>query len=166
MRMKINLLLLLTLTLALSARAQSKPPVCTNCFELNAWDFPDTNWFSHAGYPPVKFSNLVNVDGYDGNILLLDTTNTTPAFLFYNLVETNSDSTTFTNFICSEGSISLWANFDWSSSNQGGTGPSNYANLISLGLAGTNGPWWAWYLSQDGDTVYFSSQTNGGRSEE
>jgi len=127
--------------------------------ELDSWSFSLTNWRSDAGYAPVAFTNIAIVtNGGDGNCLLLDTTNTSPAYLFYNVVETDGT----TNLICSNGSIYLWFNPCWASTNQGGTGPGNYGNLISLGQAGTNGPWWSWYLSPDGCTVYFSSQTNGG----
>jgi hypothetical protein len=150
------------LSSTIPCHAQLPPPGCTNCLELEAWYFPNTNWLSHiGGYPPIKFTNIVNVPGNYGNWLQLDTTNAIPAFLFYNVIETNSDSTTFTN-MASAGSISLWFSPGWTSTNQGGMGPGNYANLISLGLAGTNGPWWGWYLSPDGCTVYCASQTNGG----
>ncbi len=133
-----------------------------SCLPLDSWSFSDKNWLSARGYAPVSFTNLVNVaDAGDGNALLLDTTNSSPAYLFYNLVE--SDGTT--NISCSFGSISCWFNPAWSSTNLGGTGPGDWGNLISLGQAGTNGSsWWAWYLSPDGGTVYFSSQTNGGSS--
>jgi hypothetical protein len=154
--------LLLALFVEIAGHAQSLPSYCTNCLFLNSWSFEDTNWLSDAGYSPVGFTNIVNVPGNDGNILLLDTTNAAPAFLFYNVVETNEDSSTFTNITLSTGTLYGWFSPSWSSSNQGGTGPGNYGNLISMGLAGTNGPWWAWYLSPDGDTVYFGSQTNGG----
>jgi hypothetical protein len=152
------------LSSTIPGNAQPPPPDgCTNCILLDAWYFPDTNWLSYYGYSPVNFSNVVNLFGENGDSLLLDTTNLTPAFLFYNVVDTNSDSTTWTNITPSAGTISLWANFDWSSTNQpGGTGPGNYANLISMGQTGTNGPWWAWYLSPDGCTAIFAAQTNGG----
>lgn len=137
----------------------------TNSFtnvELDSWPFSDTNWLSTRGDAPVAFTNLINVtDTMDGNSLWLDTTNSSPAYLFYNVVETNG----YTNLITTNGSLSLWFNPDWSSTNLGGTGPGEWGNLISLGQAGTNGSsWWAWYLSPDGGTVYFSSQTNGGTS--
>src|SRR5579883_2920807 len=150
--------LLMCMCAAHPAWAQPSPPTEDNNQMLNSWPFADTNWLSSAGYPPVSFTNIQNVSGGDGDCLWLDTTNTTPAFLFYNVVETNG----FTNLICSTGSISLWFMPDWFSTNLGGTGPGNWGNLISLGQAGTNGPWWSWFISPDGCTVYFSSQTNGG----
>lgn len=146
------------------SRAQPSFPDCTNCVQLNAWYFPDTNWLSDAGYSPVNFSNIVNIgNARDGDGMLLDTTNTTPAFLFYNIVETNSDSTTFTNITPQSGTLYVWLNPTWSSSNQSGTGPGDWANIISMGDYGTNGSsWWAWYISPTGDHVFFASQTNGG----
>lgn len=127
---------------------------------LDSWSFSNTNWLSDGGHAPVKFTNLVNVTGGgDGNALGLDSTNTTPAFLFYRTLETNG----FTNINFATGSVSFWFNPDWSSSNQGGTGPGDWGNLISAGQTGTNGtPWWSLYFSPDGSTLFFSSQTNGG----
>jgi Concanavalin A-like lectin/glucanases superfamily len=137
------------------------PPGGGTDMQLDSWAFSDTNWRSTAGYPPLRYTNLVNVtNGGDGNCVLLDTTNADPTYLFYNVVETSG----FTNIICSNGSISLWFNPNWTSTNAGGSGSGDWANLISLGYAGTNGPWWAWYMSADGCTIYFSSQTNGGSS--
>lgn len=142
----------------------AQPPLPTNYgkvfLPLDTWQFSDTNWLSTLGYAPVSFTNIINVTGAgDGNALLLDTTNSNPAFLFYNAVETNGT----TNIICSEGSITFWFNPDWSGTNQGGTGPGDWANFVSLGQWGTNGSsWWALYASSDGSTVYFAGQTNGG----
>jgi|ERR1700722_3394511 len=144
--------------------SRAQPDLCTNCFQLDAWYFPDTNWLSDAGYLPLRFTNIVNVSSAeDGNQLLIDTTNATSAFVLYNIVQTNLDSTTFTNITPAAGTIYLWFRPNWTSTNQGGTGPGNWANLLSIGQTGTNGtPWWGWYLSPDGGTIYFGSQTNGG----
>ena len=53
--------------------------------ELDGWLFSNTNWLSWSGYPPLAFTNLLNVQGGDGNCLELNSTN--PAFLRYNVVE-------------------------------------------------------------------------------
>ncbi|HEX3797329.1 MAG TPA: LamG-like jellyroll fold domain-containing protein [Verrucomicrobiae bacterium] len=150
---------LLTLLLGLQiSHAQPAPGPNPNQL-LNSWGFSDTNWLSAKGNLPVAFTNLISVfGGGNGNDLSLDTTNVSPAYLFYRIIETNgSTNLTFTN-----GSISLWFSPDWSSTNQGGSGPGAWGNLISVGLAGTNGPWWAWYVDPTGTTMYFSEQTNGG----
>ena len=159
---RIFLILTLALLPCLSRATIPAPPGGPDPdVELNSWPFANTNWLSGAAYSPIAFTNLINVtNGGDGNCLLLDTTNLTPAFLFYKMVETGG----FTNLVTTNGSISLWLNPSWSSTNQGGTGPGNWANLISVGYAGTNGPWFAWYLSPDGCTVYLSAQATGGAS--
>jgi len=129
---------------------------------LDSWSFSDTDWLSARGYAPLKFGHLVSVtNSGDGSSLFLDTTNSVPSYLFYNVVETGG----VTNFARTNGSISLWFNPNWTSTNQGGTGPGDWGNLISLGQAGTNGSsWWSWYLDAGGSTIYFSSQTNGSAS--
>jgi Concanavalin A-like lectin/glucanases superfamily/Bacterial TSP3 repeat len=160
-RLAVTLVLLLTFSHPGKHFAQLTPPAGggTGHYQLNSWPFTDTNWLSQAGFAPVGFTNLINLNGGgDGNALLLDTTNAIPAYLLYNLVETNG----LTNLTTTNGTISLWFNPDWDSTDQGGTGPGDWANLINLGQVGTNGTsWWSWYLSPDGCTMYFSSQTNG-----
>src|SRR5690242_11174318 len=75
---------------------------------LNAWTFADvTNWTSDNGYAPLSFTNIIGLQ-YRGDMstkyaLQLDTTNTTPAFLHYNLIETNA-----TNLTLDVGSITFW----------------------------------------------------------
>lgn len=162
--MKAIIALVFALLLSCNIPCNAQPDFsATNDIELNEWYFLDTNWLSHAGYAPVGFSNIVNLFGDDGGQLLLDTTNTTPAFLFYNIVETNSDGTTFTNITPGTGTLYVWFSPNWTSTNQGGAGPGDWADLISIGEYSTNGtPWWAWYLSPDGCNIYFASQTNGG----
>src|SRR3984957_19434082 len=103
------------------AISRAQPDFCTNCIPLNAWYFPDTNWLSDAGYPPLRFTNIFNVSSAeDGNQLLIDTTNTIPAYLLYNIVQTNLDSTTFTNITPAAGTIYFWFRPNWTSTNQGG----------------------------------------------
>jgi hypothetical protein len=148
----------------LVAHGFAQPPLPTNYSKefmaLDSWQFPDTNWLSILGYAPVSFTNLVNAtDAGDRNALLLDTTNSNPAFLLYNVIETDGT----TNINCQEGSLTFWFNPNWSGTNQGGTGPGDWANFVSLGQWGTNGSsWWALYASPDGSTIYFAGQTNGG----
>ena len=135
-----------------SSRAQMLPPP-DPFFQLDSWSFNDTNWLSNLGYPPVSFANLNNPPGFDGNALQVDSTNA--AWLQYNIVE--SDGTT--NLTFNEGAIELWVLPDWNS----GTGPGDWGRLIDVGAYGTNNPssWWSLYLTPDGSTVCFSSETNG-----
>src|SRR5260221_1741903 len=58
----------------------------------------------------------------------------------------------------------MWIAPNWSSTNQGGTGPGEYSRLIEVGAFTTNASvgWWSLYLSPDGSTMYFAAQTNNG----
>ena len=141
------------------------PPIPTDPY-LDSWSFYDpTNWFSDLGYAPIAFTNIVcdescwaSDDGVlDCNGLLLDSTNA--AFLNYNVVEHDGN----TNLICSSGTIWFWFSPDWSSTNQGGTGPGDWGRFIDAGAwtSNANYGWWSLFLSPDGDNIYFSGQTNG-----
>jgi hypothetical protein len=132
---------------------------------LDSWSFNDpTNWTSDMGYMPIAFTNIDNVSCWATNdallgdhALLLDSTN--PAYLNYNVVETNG----YTNLIFSAGTLWFWFSPDWTSANQGGTGPGNWGEFIDAGAWTTNAAygWWSLYVSPGGDTIYFSGQTNG-----
>jgi hypothetical protein len=52
---------------------------------MDSWSFEDTNWDSDFGFPPLSYTNIVQVPDWDGNALQVDTTNA--AWLTYNLVE-------------------------------------------------------------------------------
>ncbi len=122
---------------SLTAWAQGGPPSPggPSGHQLNWWPFADTNWLSYSSNAPLAFSNAVNAtSGGDGNCLLLDTTNITPAFLLYNLIETNGA----TNLSLGVGTVSLWFNPAWASTNLSGLGPGDFASLITVGEYGTN----------------------------
>ena len=133
---------------------------------LNAWTFADvTNWTSDNGYAPLSFTNIIGLQ-YRGDMstkyaLQLDTTNTTPAFLHYNLIETNA-----TNLTLDVGSITFWLSpASWASASlTNGTGPGVWAELLSVGQWTTNASFGYWGLSMDpgGTNIYFASQTNNG----
>jgi len=79
-----------------------------------------------------------------------------PAWLQYNIIETNDAATNLTFF---EGSVELWFLPDWNS----GTGPGDWGRLIDVGAYSTNAPssWWSLYFNPDGSSLYFSGETNG-----
>jgi len=153
--------LLILLSLA-TAWGQGGPPDPggSSGRQLEWWPFADTNWLSYSGDAPVVSSNLVNIPGGgDGACLLLDTTNTSPAFLLYNLIETNGQP----SLSLSNGTISLWLNPSWTSTNlSGGAGPGDWADLITVGAFGTNSGFWSLYFDASGSSIFFSSGTNGG----
>jgi hypothetical protein len=154
---------LLGLIFGTSAFAQSMMPPPDPY--LDSWSFNDTNnWTSDVGYAPIAFTNIENESCWATNkavlgdqALLLDSTN--PAYLNYNVVETNG----YTNLICSAGTIWFWFSPDWSSTNQGGTGPGDWGRFIDVGAWTSNAAygWWSVFLSPDGNNIYFSGQTNG-----
>jgi hypothetical protein len=51
----------------------------------------------------------------------------------------------------------------WSGTNEGGTGPGQWARLIEVGEYTTNASygWWSVYTDPEGVNVYFGAQTNG-----
>ena len=147
------------------AQVPPLPPFPSDPY-LDSWSFYDpTNWFSDLGYAPISFTNIVcdqsswaSDDGVlDCNGLILDSTN--PAYLNYKVVEHDHS----TNLICSAGTIWFWFSPDWSSTNQGGTGPADWGRFIDVGAWTSNAEvgWWSLLLSPDGDNIYFSGQTNG-----
>jgi hypothetical protein len=126
---------------------------------LDDWAFQDTNWLSYHGSAPLAFTNIVNVSGAgDGGALLLDTSNTIPAFLLYKTTQTNGAP----SINCSNGTIAFWFNPDWSSVDEtGGSGPGDWANLIVLG--DTNGSnFWGLYLDPGGTNISFSASAPDG----
>ena len=100
---------------ATSGLAQMGPP--PDPF-LECYEFLDTNWVSDFGYLPLNCTNLVSVSVEEENALMLDTTNLEPAFLQYNVVETNGH----TNLDFGAGAVSALVISDWASAdtNQNG----------------------------------------------
>ncbi|MGP8218816.1 MAG: immunoglobulin domain-containing protein [Limisphaerales bacterium] len=126
---------------------------------LGHWRFDDTNtWIGEEGQLPLLATNVVGIPSWSSNAVLVDSIS--PASLSYNVVEANGN----TNITCQAGSVRFWFKPDWSSVDQGGTGPDTYGRLIEMGSynpAFTNG-WWALYLSPDGTQLSFGTSTNGG----
>ena len=143
-----------------SARAQPGPGDgnggVTN-IPLDSWSFYDpTNWTSDLGYPPVSFTNLAYSILGDFQSLVVDTN--LPAWLQINAYE--SDGTT--NLTVDNGTLTLWVAGDWSSTDQGGTGPGEYGRLFEAGAytADSSYGWWSIYVDPAGTNLYFSAQTN------
>jgi len=132
------------------------PDAYTNSV-LDAWSFNDTSyWTSDLGYAPLSFTNLSY--NYCGAYLDLVLDSTNAAWLQYNLVE--NDGTT--NLNLAQGTVTFWFAADWSSTNQGGTGPGVWGRLLEVGTYTTNASfgWWSLYLDDVGGNIYFSAQSN------
>ena len=135
--------------------------------QLGRWRFDTTNtWVGDGGQLPLLATNVTGLPCWDTNAVRIDSTN--GAILAYRDVETNGNA----NINLRNGTVCLWFKPDWSSVNQGGSGPGSYGRLIELGsnnpvfvtnswaVSITNG-WWSLYLSADGNQIAFGSSTNG-----
>jgi hypothetical protein len=120
---------------------------------LNAWRFSNTSWLSESGHAPRAFNNIHNVDAWSTKALQVNTN--VAAYLNYRDIETNG----LGNINCRIGSVRFWLKPNWSSCS--GNGPGTAARLIELGNYSAGTGWWALFLSSNGTTLSFSSQTNG-----
>ena len=128
-------------------------------YPLNTWSFDDTNtWVSDYGYMPVDFTNMNASLLGDGATLVVDSTK--PSWLHYNVYETDGT----TNLTVIEGTLTFWFAPNWSSVSGGGTGPGDWAELISVGQWTTNASYGYWGLNIDptGANIYLSAQDDGG----
>lgn len=128
--------------------------------DLSAYNFNDTNWNSAFGYAPIGFTNLVSVPVLARNALLLDTTNAAPAFLNYNVVETNG----WTNIAFDAGAIECVFICNWATAdtNQDGSGPGATSYLVAAGDFSSNSPdglWGIWF-DAGGSNIYFGGLSN------
>jgi hypothetical protein len=125
---------------------------------LDSWSFSDsTHWTSDSGYAPVSFTNLDY--SYRGNGASLVVNSTNPAWLQFNVVETNG----VTNLSVDTGTVMFWfAPGSWSGTNEGGTGPGEYGRLLEVGACTPDSSlgWWSLYVDDVGANIYFSAQTN------
>jgi len=154
------LLILLGLLANVAQAFTLDPPSGTNYpsyIPLDSWSFNDTtNWTSNKGYFPISFTNLTASDWGDGSALLLNSTN--PAWLRYNMVETNGS----TNLTVNVGSVTFWFAPAWAGTNQGGSGPGEWGRLLEVGGYTPNSSFglWSLYVDNVGANIYFSAQTN------
>jgi hypothetical protein len=151
--------------LTVPAFCQPGPPPLPPDPWLDSYSFVDTtNWTSDMGYAPIAFTNLASIPEWEGNALLLDTTNSIPAFLNYNIVE--ADGTT--NLVFPAGAVICVFICDWASAdtNQYGAGPGDAAGdpayLLAAGDFSSNSPngLWAIYFDAGGTNIYFGGMSN------
>jgi hypothetical protein len=138
--------------------AFSQPAVPPDPFAAT-YSFNTTNWLSEDGDAPIAFTNLVSVALWNKNALLLDTTNTLPAFLNYNVVESD-----FTNIEFDQGGLHCVFITDWATAdtNQNGTGPGETCYLVAAGDWSSGSPdgFWALYIDPGGTNIYFGGVSN------
>src|SRR5689334_23431126 len=108
------------LILACEVYAQPGPGEGGGGARLDSWSFNDTNWLSNLGYWPRNFYNISNGPGGNGNMLVLDSTNS--ALLLYDVTIPDYYHT---NLTVDQGSVSFWFRPSWSSADRGGSGPGD-----------------------------------------
>jgi len=146
---------LLILFLSVSGFAQSPPAIPNEWF-----GFPpgfDTGW----GTAPIAYTtNLLSTPmdppTWLGNVLILDTTNLTPAFLNYNVLDTNYGET-FRNISYGQGTVLFYFSPNWASVSHGGTGPGETAYFLAGGDWSSNSPngLFAIYADASGSNLCF-----------
>jgi hypothetical protein len=133
---------------------------------LDSWSFEATNWDSDFGFAPSSYSNIVQVSDWDGNALQVDSTNA--AWLTYGITENAPGYGEYTNLTLQTGSIEFMFAPNWQSAdtNYYGNGPGDWGRFIDIGTWDTNAEsdWWSLYLNPSGTGIYFSSGTNGVRT--
>lgn len=176
-RIKIQWLIPLFMALALFRPSSGLAWEYTNNFSwlelippgywLDSWSFEDgSNWDSDFGFAPLSYSNIVQVPDWDGNALQVDTTNA--AWLTYAITENAPGYGEYTNLSLHTGSIEFMFVPNWQSAdtNYFGNGPDDWGRFIDIGTWDTNADrdWWSLYLNPSGTGIYFSSGTNGVRT--
>ena len=118
---------------------------------LGRWHFDDTNWLGAQAQVPLVATDVQLVPGWSSNAVEL---NYTDGNLRYRMVE--EDGHTNLNVQC--GTVRFWFYPNWSSVDQGGSGPGNWATLIQVypDPAG-----WSLYANPDGTTLELIASTDG-----
>ena len=155
--LRIGCMTLFVLFFALSAFSQPTIP-------MEWFYFPPPNFeTTYGSFPVADTTNLLSVPvglicGMD-NALIIDTTNQTPAFLEYAVMDTNWVE----NISYDPGTILLCFAPNWASVSQGGTGPGDTAMLIAGGDFSTNSPngLFEIYIDAAGSNVFIGGLSNG-----
>jgi len=108
------------------------------------------------GLSASKRLRLYSVPSFSGNAVWVPGNS---ALLQYHEVEANG----FTNITCDAGGLDFWFRPDWSSANNGGTGPGTFGRLVEVGAYTQDASygWWSLYFDSGGTNIYFSAQSNG-----
>ncbi len=134
-------------------RADGLPPLPV----FNSFLFDDTNVVDACGSPPITVSNVFLVPSWDSNAV--EIANAEPAILRYR----ETQDTGYPNILCDEGTVYMWFQPYWSSTNLGGPGPGTCARFVELGTLTDDASigWWSLYTDPEGCHLYFAAQTNG-----
>jgi hypothetical protein len=153
--LRIGCAAILLLLLTVSGFSQSPPAMPNQWFP-----FP-TNFDTGYGSPPISYttnliSTPVDTGPFYGNLLILDTTNLTPAFLHYDILDTNY-SVAHRNINYGSGTVMFYFAPNWASVTQGGTGPGAIAYFIGGGdwSSGSPNGLFQIYADAGGTNIYF-----------
>ena len=143
------------------------PPGDTNSppAPLASWSFQDTNgWTSDQGYAPISFTNIFWSNLGDGHSLVVNAPGS-PAYLNYYIYEPTNGATNLV-LNSSGGSLTLWYAPTWSSGTNGGTGPGQWAQLVSVGewTPDSSAGYWGLSASTSGSNIVFLSQDGAGNT--
>ena len=121
---------------------------------LGHWPFDNTNtWVGEQGQLPLLATNVIGIPSWDTNAALINSSHA--AILQYRDVEPNGNP----NINLHNGSVSVWFRPNWSSRIIG-TGPTNEARLVEMGIKGTTDGYWGLLINSAGTNIYFVTQTN------
>jgi len=151
------LMLLIFLTQAARAVEGPLPPGNYPPDAIASWSFQDTNaWTSDQGDVPISFTNISWSQLGDGSSLVVNSN--APAWLNFNVIDPTNGQTNLV--LNAPGSIMFWFGPNWSSGTNGGVGPGQWSELVSVGEWTTNASFGYFGLSIDavGSNVWFSSQ--------
>jgi hypothetical protein len=143
-----------------TVRAQSPPP--NGPTNLASWSFGTSDLANDQSSFPVFRTNVsLSVMG-DGQTVVLDSTNGTPAGLCYAIVDGDQTNVATTG----AGAISLWvASSSWASTNTpSGTGPGQVVPLFEVGgcVPGTSGGGFGLFLDESGCWLRLKSRDSAG----
>jgi hypothetical protein len=159
MNKKRFLLGLLVLSLCRVGFAVNPPPFPTEFFQ-----FLPTNFITDYGSIPAAYttnlvSTNVDLDPFYGDVVILDTTNLTPAYLEYWVSDTNW----IANIEYDVGDMFFLFEPNWASVSQGGTGPGGTAYLIAGGdwTSGSPNGLFRVYIDAAGSNIFFGGIQSG-----
>jgi hypothetical protein len=117
------------------------------------------NWVATQGEAPLRFTNIVETANYNNwgapSSLLLDTTNSSAAYMVFNDYEANKAP----NLDCAQGTLRFWFQPTW---NTGDLAAPTNGMLINVGTNAPNNGWWGLVITNNGSTITLNTRTNDG----
>jgi hypothetical protein len=125
---------------------------------IDRWILAQPNWLDTFSNAPLGSANLNTAPGWveAGTSLSVDTN--CAAFLDLSMVDEGE-----ANLDLPSGTISLWFQANWTSTADSGSGPGDWASLLTVGQWTSNATasCWSLFIDPDGTNLMFLSQSNG-----